>query len=539
MAPPDGNLQDYFALSQDTLSHKGAQFAIGTTSASTVSVVFSNSAGALALAAAATGNATVWLPPGGGSLLANVNVSAGTTSQNLSNFVLSNSNGVSFGLNGSTLTGSVAVGGANINLSAGTTSNLASAFTFSNANGVSFGLNASTLTASIATSLTNINLSAGTTSQNLSNVVFSNSNGISFGLNGSTITAAASGVIAVLAGAGVATSGSVVFSNSNGITFGMAANVNASVITASVNSLLTNLNVSAGTTSNLLSAITFSNSNGVTFGLNAGVITASYIGLNLSAGTTSQNLSFALFSNSNAVSFGLNGSTVTASYALNVSAGTTSQNLTALVLSNSNGLSFGQSGSTITAELAGFSSWSNGAFVTTFATSGAFLSLQPIIVPYCITVSNLVQLMSVSGITNSSGGFSMSAVLYTINLSTLSLASSGSSNFTWTSGAAYSSSSGVQYLQMSVNSWSLTPGPYVFGLWLSTQNSASLTIFGNQSGVSISSGLGAALTGFAFDGISASSIAALPASIGISNTSGYLRTGASANNQPWFLIQGT
>jgi hypothetical protein len=48
---------------------------------------------------------------GGGGGLTNINVSAGTTSNNLSNIVFSNSNGVTFGLNGSTVTASVAAGG--------------------------------------------------------------------------------------------------------------------------------------------------------------------------------------------------------------------------------------------------------------------------------------------------------------------------------------------------------------------------------------------------------------------------------------------
>lgn len=52
------------------------------------------------------GSVVISVPSGGGGLT-NVNISAGTTSQNLSNFVFSNSNGVSFGLNGSTITGSI------------------------------------------------------------------------------------------------------------------------------------------------------------------------------------------------------------------------------------------------------------------------------------------------------------------------------------------------------------------------------------------------------------------------------------------------
>lgn len=74
-----------------------------------------------------------------------------------------------------------------INLSAGTTSNHLSNVTFSNSNNVSFGLNGSTVTGSYA-----FNVSGGTTSNNLSNIVFSNSNGVSFGLNGSTMTASVS-----------------------------------------------------------------------------------------------------------------------------------------------------------------------------------------------------------------------------------------------------------------------------------------------------------------------------------------------------------
>lgn len=97
------------------------------------------------------------------------------------------------------LTNAAGGGLTNINLSAGTTSNNLSNIVFNDANNVSFGLNGSTVTASIATSLTNVNVSAGTTSNNLSNVVFSNANGVSFGLNGSTVTASvapAGGVIA-------------------------------------------------------------------------------------------------------------------------------------------------------------------------------------------------------------------------------------------------------------------------------------------------------------------------------------------------------
>ena len=125
-----------------------------------------------------------------------------------------------------------------LNVSAGTTSNYVSAVTFSNANGVSFGLNGSTITASVSPGgggLTNINVSAGTTSNNLSNVVFSNSNNVSFGLNGSTVTATATvastqGSINLSAGTTSNLASAFTFNNSNGVSFGL----NASTITATV-----------------------------------------------------------------------------------------------------------------------------------------------------------------------------------------------------------------------------------------------------------------------------------------------------------------
>lgn len=48
---------------------------------------------------------------GGGGGLTNINISAGTTSNNLSNIIFSNGNGVTFGLDGSTVTASVAAAG--------------------------------------------------------------------------------------------------------------------------------------------------------------------------------------------------------------------------------------------------------------------------------------------------------------------------------------------------------------------------------------------------------------------------------------------
>jgi hypothetical protein len=511
MAVTTGNFQDLVQLSADTLYHLGPMLDVGDAAASTVSVGFSNSAGSLMLAAAPTANQTLWLPSNNGTLLSNINFSAGTTSNNVSALTFSNTNGVSFGFDG------VGVVTASINpdalaigaIAAGTQTATSGTVVFSNSNNVTFGMsNSSVITASVTVASTqaSINFSAGTTSNNLSAITFSNSNGISFGLNVSTMTAS------------VATS-------------------------------LTNINVSGGTTSNNLSAITFSNSNGISFGLNASTMTASVAtsltNINVSAGTTSNNLSAITFSNANGVSFGLNGSTLTASVnpgaaSINFSAGTTSNNLSAVTFSNSNGISFGLNGSTITAALGGIKSWSNGHPATALTGGQNTLFFMPIIVPYNITVTNLLWLASVSNhSSNVSGGLSVSAALYTLNVSTLSLASSGSTNITWTSGAALSSNTGINYQQMTVNSWAITPGPYLFAWWVSTQNSATMSYYGNPQQPSISSGQVAAMSTLMLPGYSQATTAGLPSSFGISNTASYIRTGATAAEQPYIVMQGT
>ena len=109
-----------------------------------------------------------------------------------------NANGVSFSINGQTISGSVSQSNqqmtmfatGNTTQSSTGTSN-ASSLIFRGEGVASVGITGGSVVISVPAGgggLTNINISAGTTSQNLSNIVFSNSNGVSFGLNGSTIT---------------------------------------------------------------------------------------------------------------------------------------------------------------------------------------------------------------------------------------------------------------------------------------------------------------------------------------------------------------
>lgn len=127
-----------------------------------------------------------------------------------------------------------------------------------------------------------------------------------FNSQGSTVTVAATDIvrpsdwnsghhqIATLsgntAGASTLSGTNIVIQGGNGLSVSGAQGANAATIVVSAGNYLTtamasnaatlsNIRVSAGTTSNLLSAITLANGNGVTFGLDAGTLTASHNGL--------------------------------------------------------------------------------------------------------------------------------------------------------------------------------------------------------------------------------------------------------------------
>jgi hypothetical protein len=399
-----GNFNDLVQLSGDTLYHLGEEFVVGNSAASTLTYGMSNSAGVLAIVGAPTGNATVSLP-NQGTLLTNVNISAGTTSQNLSGWVYSNSNNVSFGLSGSTITASAAAaGGGGIALQAGTQTATSGTVVFSYSNSVSFGMsNSSIVTASVVPGdliVSNLAVysseySNGTITGSTATINWNNGNKQIITLSNNTITLSftnpsfgggatgnyqlklvqdSSGSRTVLwTGGGLSINWvggiaptlstapnavDIVSLYFDGTNWWGSYGTNFATSGVAV-SYLTAVNVSAGTTSNNLSALTYSNSNNVSFGLNGSVLTASASYSQstapgaLAAGTQTATSGTVVFSNSNNVSFGMSGSTrVTASAQVNISAGTTSNNLSAVTFANSNGISFGLNASTVTASVA-------------------------------------------------------------------------------------------------------------------------------------------------------------------------------------------
>jgi len=168
---------------------------------------------------------------------------------------------------------------------------------FANSNGVTFGVSGGTLTATVnpgpAAGIGGV--IAGTQTLTSQSVSFVNSNNISFGLsNSSNLTASFQpGVSAVSAGTQNATSGQVVFSNSNNMSFGLS---NSSIVTASFSDTA---NIGTNTTfagTNVSGSITI-NTAGLNLALSAaagggggGTLSAFLLGNTLTGNSTSSSI---------------------------------------------------------------------------------------------------------------------------------------------------------------------------------------------------------------------------------------------------------
>jgi hypothetical protein len=278
------------------------------------------------------------------------------------------------------------------------------------------------------------------------------------------------------------------------------------------------------------------------------LVTAAVImgaGINLSAGTTSNAATAFTFFDSNNISFGLNASTLTASYAFKLSAGTTSNNLSAITFANSNGVSFGLNNGTVTASggVGTITAFSQDAdFVTVFTANQALLSFQKLSLPMNLAATQMAIIADFAGVSSVSGAVTISHAVYTLSGGTASLASSGSRVISWASGSATNNStqfggvSGSRYRTVGVD-YSMTPGDYLFGWWISTENSATANVFG-RAAMNIVGTFDGIETNYFLNGISASTTVAFPGSIAATDTN-YVRTGFSALRQPGAILIGT
>lgn len=287
--------------------------------------------------------------------------------------------------------------------------------------------------------------------------------------------------------------------------------------------------------------------------------------INVSAGTTSRNLSALVFSNANSVSFGLNGITLTASInapaqtiqTQNVvvpSAGTQTATSGTIIFSNANGMSFGMANSsvvtasytvpTVPTRTVRQLMWPESPWQTNFTVSNASFSLQHFNAKLDIVVSQANLLMALNGNSNSSGALNISIGIYTMNGSTLSLASSNSRQVSWTSGSQTNSSSvyggvsGTRYRTVGVGNWNVTAGDYMLGMWFQTTNNGTWLAFGSE-GPTIVGAQDTNETQIYLNGYSASSYTTgMIGSINVTNTN-YVRTGGDALKHPGVIFLGS
>lgn len=205
-----------------------------------------------------------------GPVESGVGISAAGSSISAGNVVFSNANGVSFGMNGSTVTASAAAGAGGINASLGgnTSGALALISTgtlfLAGGNNVTLSQNGNSVTISANTAAAaNLSVSAGSTTGAFGGLTFSNSNNLSFGLNNGTITGSvnAPGLGTTFNGANVSASMTL---NSAGLALSLSSPIESGI------------GLSAAGSSQTAGNLVLSNSNGLSFGMNGSTITGSY-----------------------------------------------------------------------------------------------------------------------------------------------------------------------------------------------------------------------------------------------------------------------
>lgn len=337
-----------------------------------------------------------------GAASAFVNFSAGTNSQNLSNVVFFDSNGVSFGLNtaNSRITasinalGNIIIAGMASSVTAQITNATNTAIIGNSAfvqasTGLAGGSRFSTLNVGWAISSNSLlavawqryflgSVTAGGVVD--MNVSLHDSNGVSFGAQtNSTATIATQlgriltvtmsvepriGIVSHIGGNVVSSVTRLAFEDASGVSWSLSTAASAATVRATVGAGgggITAFALSNAASSVMATGLTFSNANGFSFllstGASAATLSGSYTvpsiaglisGMNVSAGASSvANATGITFTNSNNVGFAMStavgGATVRAAASFLASAGASSENISAITFANSNGVTFGLS----------------------------------------------------------------------------------------------------------------------------------------------------------------------------------------------------
>lgn len=162
------------------------------------------------------------------------------------------------------------------------------------------------------------------------------------------------------------------------------------------------------------------------------------------------------------------------------------------------------------------------------AQANSLVSIQPFVLPYHLVASEIEVPVSVNVVTttnNSSAYIDMtvSAVLYSRNVSTLSSIASGSTGRTqsWSSNAT-GTATGVKEIELTFAQTTLTPGEYFMAFHVSTTNTATgganTTALGNTVNMILSASIGSAANLAAQWGAQTANSAGLYPGLGIVST---------------------
>ena len=257
-----------------------------------------------------------------------------------------NAGGVTFGYDGTNVTASApSGGGGGVAISAGTNSTSTGTVVFANSNGISFGMNTDgVVTGTVATNYQS--QGAYLTTARASNDAIGTNTALTAGPLAWTANSAG---LSLNAGSAAGTTsgfgGNLISGSMTHNTAGLNLSLNhpawLTTAMASNAATLSNIRISAGTTSNLASAFTFGDANGVSFGMNAGTITGTvattYRASNDAIGTNTAQSNVTWTANSAGLSLDARGYVGTAT-------GFSGTNISATMTHNSAGFSLQLSG---------------------------------------------------------------------------------------------------------------------------------------------------------------------------------------------------
>jgi len=431
---------------------------------------------------------------------ASLNVSAGTTSANLTALTFADGSGVSFGLNAGTITATVRTdyqSSGNYLTTARASNDAVGLNTALTGNGVSWTVNSSGISLNVPAFLT-------TAMQSNQSSNFVNTSQSSLFLQTSATSAITSNALHTsvstrFAGTGTTTAGTNISLSMtlNSVGLNLAASVNAGGGggIALANSQTTYTSGTAHLSA--AGALTIQSTTGQSYQFSVpatsslsgtGHLSISANGSTISLGVPSPavsgtNGSFSYstlsFGNINGISFYTTNGSLVASYTtasaapspVIISAGTSSASLGSIVFSNSNGVSFGLSGSTITANAGAaprsfYNPYGDLMMVAGQVGQGT-LNINPNVMP-AMTFDRVLMPINNTNAANSSGSHTLSFWLgiYTLNVSTLSLVTSNSVTYALThsgNAGSYSLYSGMRHISIPMST-SLSEGRDYLGV---------------------------------------------------------------------------